>query len=187
VILSAGGLGAGKGHHHVVAALKVMAENGSRAEVLIAGAENRDGRFSRQLRGLVKDLGLEDRVHFLGQLAPPVLAEVMCAADILCLASSAEGWPNVVNEALACGTPVVATRVGAVPQLLPSLQYGIIVPVDDRPALNQALARALETTWDRDAISRWGRSRSWQQVAIETVQEMRRVVSCDRGQAHSSP
>jgi teichuronic acid biosynthesis glycosyltransferase TuaC len=185
LILSAGGLGPGKGHHHVVAALKVLIGKGAGAELMIAGAENRDGSFSRQIRALVKELGLEDRVRFAGQLEPAALAEAMCAADVLCLASSAEGWPNVVNEALACGTPVVATRVGAVPQLLPSPKYGIIVPVDDPGALSEALAHALEMEWDRNAISEWGRSRSWRQAAVETVQEMRRVVSCDRGPEHS--
>ena len=48
----------------------------------------------------------------------------MSAADVFCLASSTEGWPNVVNEALACGTPVVATDVGAVRQMIVSDQYG---------------------------------------------------------------
>ena len=54
------------------------------------------------------------RCAFWGRYPADAMAEVMSAADVLCLASTNEGWPNVVHEALACGTPVVATDVGAV-------------------------------------------------------------------------
>ena len=91
----------------------------------------------------------------------------MRAADAFCLASRREGCPNVVLEALACGLPVVATRVGAVPEVVPSERYGVVVPADDAAALAAALERALATEWDRDAIAAWGRSRSWGRVAEE--------------------
>ena len=64
----------------------------------------------------------------------------MCAADVFCLSSSREGWPNVVHEALACGTPVVATEVGAIPELLCRSEYGLIVPPNDPAALENGVA-----------------------------------------------
>jgi glycosyltransferase involved in cell wall biosynthesis len=96
----------------------------------------------------------------------------MSAADVLCLASSSEGWPNVVHEALSCGLPVVATNVGAVPEMIPSDQFGLVVPVGDVPALTEALALALQKPWQRAAIAAWGNSRSWDQVAREALEQM---------------
>jgi len=49
----------------------------------------------------------------------------MSAADVFCLASEREGWPNVIHEALACGLPVVATNVGGVPEMIPSDRFGL--------------------------------------------------------------
>jgi glycosyltransferase involved in cell wall biosynthesis len=121
--------------------------------------------------------GLVDQVTFCGEVTQDTLAELMSAADVFCLASSTEGWPNVVNEALACGTPVVATDVGAVRQMVVSDQYGSVVPVHDGAALADALCAALTGHWDHEAISAWGRSRSWSQVANDVLEQMRAVMA----------
>src|SRR5262249_43285470 len=149
-----------KGHHRVIVALKALRDTGSAARLLIAGGIGRSGRYAASLRELVNDNGLRESVSFLGEVNQNTLAELMCATDVFCLASSTEGWPNVVNEALACGTPVVATDVGAVRRMIVSPDYGLIVPVGDEPALVGALRLALAKTWDRNAISVHGRSRS---------------------------
>ncbi len=115
-------------------------------------------------------------MHLLGWVNRDRLADLMTAADVFCLASFTEGWPNVVNEALACGTPVVATRVGAVPQMLPSEDYGSIVPARNVAALEEALGRALARSWDRDRIAAWGRSRSWDTVAEEVIGVMDKIM-----------
>jgi len=114
VILSAGDLAELKGHHRIIAALKMLNDRGVRARLLIAGGIGRSGRYAEALRRQVRAGRLEDQVTFLGEVTQAVLAELMSAADVFCLASASEGWPNVVNEALACGTPVVATDGGAV-------------------------------------------------------------------------
>jgi glycosyltransferase involved in cell wall biosynthesis len=95
---------------------------------------------------------------------------MMTAADVFCLASSREGWPNVVNEALACATPVVTTDVGGAPDMVPGEEYGFVVPAGDGEALGAALRRALTKDWDRKAIAAWGGSRSWSNVAAETFE-----------------
>src|SRR5262249_21320501 len=118
-----------------------------------------------------------DSVSFIGMAAQNTLAELMSAADVFCLASSSEGWPNVVHEALACGTPVVATDVGAVRQMLPLPRLGTVVPPGDDIALAAALRDALTRAWDHSLISSWGRSRSWDTVAKEVLQEATAVVA----------
>ncbi len=170
VVISAGALIPRKGHHFVVRALGALARRGVEATLLIAGEENRDGRFEKQIRRTVEETGMARRVRFLGFLNHEELVAAMSAADVLCLASSAEGWPNVVHEALACGTPVVATGVGAVPDMIPGGDYGFVVAPGSQGELEAALEKALSRDWDREAISRYGRARSWDQVAKEVFE-----------------
>ena len=178
VILCAGALLEAKGHQHVIRAAHQLAAEGIDVHVLIAGATTRGGpRFDHVLQRVVADLGLGSRVSLLGWVAPAKLSEFMSAADVFCLASASEGWPNVVHEAQSCGTPVVATRVGAVPDLIPSEQYGFIVGVGDQPALAAALKNALLRPWNRESIAAWGQSRSWKQVAQEVIDEVKQVLN----------
>jgi len=177
VILSAGDLAELKGHHRIIAALKTLNDRGVRARLLIAGGIGRSGRYAEALRREVRAGRLEDQVTFLGEVTQTVLAELMSAADVFCLASASEGWPNVVNEALACGTPVVATDVGAARQMVDSGECGFVVPVGDRDALVSALCDALIARWDHGAISARGRSRSWTRVAEEVLDHIRAAVA----------
>jgi glycosyltransferase involved in cell wall biosynthesis len=171
VILSAGDLARIKGHHLVIEAVRNLVDGGLPVRLLIAGGVGRSGQYGEKLRARVAELGLEDRVSFLGMATQNRLAELMTAADVFCLASSSEGWPNVVHEALACGTPVVATDVGAVRQMLPSPQLGTVVRSGDGLALTAALRETLTRAWDRPLISNWGRSRTWDAVAKEVLEE----------------
>jgi glycosyltransferase involved in cell wall biosynthesis len=76
----------------------------------------------------------------------------MNACDLLCLPSLNEGLPNVALEALACGLPVVASRVGGIPEIVRDGANGFLVPPSAPDALAEALCRALATKWDRDVI-----------------------------------
>jgi glycosyltransferase involved in cell wall biosynthesis len=176
VILCAGDLAELKGHHRVIRALKSLLDANVDVRLLIVGGVGRSGRYAAALHQEVADCRLQDRVRFVGEVAQDALAEFMSAADVFCLASASEGWPNVVNEALACGTPVVATDVGAVRQMIPSARYGSIVPVEDAGALTDALRLAIMGEWDRSAISIWGRSRSWDDVATDVLEQLRAVM-----------
>lgn len=167
VVLSAGSLIERKGHHRVIQALAELVAKGSNARLLIAGGAGREGRYEDELRKRVADLGLGAHVRFTGEVSPEELAELMCASDVFCLASSREGWPNVVHEALGCGLPVVATRVGAVPDMIPSTDYGFAVEVGAPLALENALGEALRKDWDRRKISTWAQARTWSQTAQE--------------------
>jgi len=172
-IVSAGYLIERKGHHRVVRALASLRGNGIAAELWIVGGPGREGEFETEIRREVEQAGLREQVHFTGAVAPARLAEYLSAADVFCLASTREGWPNVVHEALGCGAPVVATDVGGIPDMLPSGEYGMIVPPADQSALEQALRQALAKPWDRDRIAQWGQARSWEQVAAEAVGQLR--------------
>jgi glycosyltransferase involved in cell wall biosynthesis len=76
----------------------------------------------------------------------------MNACDVLCLPSLSEGLPNVALEAMACGLPVIASRVGGVPEVVRDGTNGLLVPPSDPRALADALRRAFTTKWDRESI-----------------------------------
>lgn len=134
-----------------------------------------DGVFMPQLRDLVASLRLRERVQFAGAVEPAQVAAWMNAADVLCLPSHSEGYPNVLVEALACGTPVVTTDVGGAREIVDD-SNGIVVPVRQPEALASALEQVLQREWCRPALSaRFGRS--WTQVAGETLNVCQQAVS----------
>src|SRR6185295_5597344 len=137
---SAGYLIERKGYHRLIPAVAALRSRGIPCELHIAGGPGGESAYETGLRKMVAELHLESAVRFLGAVSPSRLAELMSEAGVFCLASSREGWPNVVNEALACGAPVVATDIGGVPEMIPSGQYGLIVPA----GVQQALERSLE-------------------------------------------
>lgn len=179
-ILSVGHLVELKGHHRIISTLPGLVGSGFDVVLLIAGSRGRALDYETELRRQAAALGLAERVRFLGHLQPDSLAQLMNAVDLFCLASSREGWPNVVHEALACGTPVVAADVGAVPEMIPSEAFGLIVPPNQVELLEAGLKKALDRDWDRAGIARWGQMRSWSQVATEVLEVMRSVVE-ERG------
>lgn len=177
LIVSAGALVERKGHHRVMEAVASLRVEGYDAELVIAGGPGPEGAYEKTLHSLAAQQQLTPAVRFLGAVPAATMAELMSAADVLCLSSTNEGWPNVVHEALACGTPVVATDVGAVPDMLCGGRYGKVVPVNDPAALKNALREALQNDWDRAAIAAWGQSRSWSKVAAEVFAEMHEVTT----------
>ena len=119
-----------------------------------------DGKLRDELTSKVDRLGMGARIHFVGKQAPEKIPIWMGAADVLCLPSRREGCPNVVLEALACGRPVVGSRVGGVPELL-NADNGIMVPPEDPSALAQGLAVALERSWEPVTLRGSVPSLSW--------------------------
>lgn len=120
-----------------------------------------------QVREMVLSSRLSGRVLMPGAVEPASVADWMNAADVLCLPSYSEGYPNVLVEALACGTPVVTTDVGGAREIVDD-SNGIVVPPQQPQALAEAIETVLQREWSRQVLSaRFGRS--WEQVADETL------------------
>ena len=117
------------------------------------------GPLRAKLERLARDLGIADRVHFLGNRSHQEVARWMNVADVLCLASRNEGMPNVVLEARASGLPVVATPAGAIPELPLDKEHFLVVkscnPEDLAAGLQEMLGRDLSSRKPDPAIARW--------------------------------
>jgi len=161
VLITVGGLVERKGFHRVIAAMPSLLENHPRLHYLVVGGPCPEGDMREALERQVAELGLTDRVHFLGPVAPDDLKWPLSAADVFVLASRNEGWANVILEAMVCGLPVVATDVGGNREVVLNDRLGRIVPFGDPKALRDALDETLSTTWDREAILAYARGNSW--------------------------
>lgn len=136
--------------------------------LVIVGA----GDLRADLESRARANGIADRVTFAGSVLNTELGAWYSAADLFCLPSRGEGHPNVLIEALSCGTPAVASAVGAIPEVIrPSC--GLVVPPEDVTALTQALSAGLAAVrdglWSAEAAQAAVAGRSWEQVADEAL------------------
>lgn len=152
-LLSVGHLIERKGHDLVIRALGHLPD----VDLIIAG----DGPERARLTRLVSKLRLGERVRFVGVVAHRDLPALYGAADALVLASSREGWPNVLLEALACGTPVIATRNWGTPEIVSAPEAGLLVNERTPEALALAARSLLVRPPDRQATRRFAEAFSW--------------------------
>jgi len=117
-------------------ALEAVAGNPG-VTLLIAG----EGPERPELEGVIAELGIGDRVRFVGPLARHGVLELFRAADASILSSSWENFPHTVVEALAVGTPVLATAAGGVAEVVKDELNGLVVEVGDTQGLTEAVRR----------------------------------------------
>lgn len=147
-ILFAGIIRFVKGVDVLLRALRLLADRGRTLDLLIAG-ESFYATYRRdevEVQQMVRDLQLEKHVHFVGPKSPSEVADLMRESALLVLPSRAESFGLVLAEALACGTPVVATRCGG-PEDIVDTRVGVLVPPEDP----EALARGIEYVLSRRA------------------------------------
>lgn len=111
-----------------------------------------------------QSMGQTDFVKFVGGKTHGEIAVWMGASDVFCLSSVREGWPNVVMEALSSGRPVVASRVGGIPEIIDG-SNGILVEPRQSQALCDALDAALNRSWDAEKIHASVARFSWEKAA----------------------
>jgi glycosyltransferase involved in cell wall biosynthesis len=156
-VLTAGRLAPEKGHDVLLRAAR-EAEDPRLRPVLVGGGPER-----QRLEGLARQLGV--RAVFAGERPWERMLEAYAGADVFCLLSWFEPWGVVVNEAAACGLPLVLSdRVGAAADLLRDGENGALVPAGDVGATARALARlaaspelrAAQGACSRELVSAWG-------------------------------
>lgn len=183
VLISVGALVERKGFHRVIECLPELMKQQPDLYYLIVGGANPEGDMLPELRQWVTATGLEQRVRFLGPLAPEELKWPLSAADVFVLATRNEGWANVFLEAMACGLPVIATDVGGNREVVCRPELGTIVPFGDKEALTLALADALTRDWPRQSIRDYAADNAWDRRVDILLEEFRRLAPA--GEAHA--
>ncbi len=166
--VSVGGLVERKGHHLTIDA--VAAQPG--IHLLIAGGGPEEGALNAR----IASLGVEDRIRLTGPLPHAKLADFYGAADLSVLASSREGWANVLLESMACGTPVVATDVWGTPEVVAAPEAGRLAS-RDAISLGANIAALLADLPDRDATRAYAEGFSWDDTVESVLQVFERAVA----------
>lgn len=143
-IVSIGQLIDRKGHDVLIRALGLLLrDHGLSVEAVIVG----DGPLRTSLEELSRREGIETNVTFTGDQPNEVVYAILERSRFCVLPSRAEGFPLVVVEAMAAGRPVIASNIDGVPTIVRGGETGLLVPVDDAPAL----AKAIRDLWTDDA------------------------------------
>jgi glycosyltransferase involved in cell wall biosynthesis len=171
-LLSVGNLLPVKRHHLVIEALARLRQRWPGLRLAVVGR----GALAEELQQQALAQGLRDAVVFAGAVPQDELRWWYSAADLLVLASSREGWPNVLLEAMACGLPVVASRVGGVPEIVTDGAVGEAAVFDTADALAEVLAKRLSMPVDADRIRAHAASMGWAETARQVRGIFDRVV-----------
>lgn len=174
-----------KGLDVLVRALPEVIEVHSEVRLDVVGEPFR--RAYRQdeadVRALVTELGLTNRVEFVGGRPPEGVAEEMRRVAALVVPSRRESFATVIPEALACGTPVIATRCGGPEEILTE-ETGILVPTEDPPALAGAIDDLLSgrVSFSSDTLRSWAVDLYGRAAARERIEQVyRTAVGVNRG------
>lgn len=178
-LLSVGNIIPGKGHHLAIQSLTLLPE----VQLLIAGS----GPQRRAYEQLAQDLGVAGRVRFLGSIPQAALKNYYGAVDALLLASEREGWPNVLLESMACGTPVVATRVSGIPEIVAAPEAGLLIDRRTPQAIADAVRSMAANRPDPAATRAYAMRFQWDETTHGQLALYRRIlqkpVSMETGHA----
>ncbi len=151
LIGSVAGLKPVKGHRYLIEAAAAVMKTDPRVHLVLVG----EGELRDEISAQAARLGVSARLHLLG--ARTDSAQLAAAFDLVVLASLHEGLPNAVMEAMVAGSPVVATAVGGVPELIRDGETGYLLPPADAEALARRIEFALSQSERSDLIAMAGR------------------------------
>ncbi|MEM7707658.1 MAG: glycosyltransferase [Pseudomonadota bacterium] len=136
-----------------------------------------DGSELATLKEQARSAGVADRVWFAGRRPHHEIPMLMSAADLVCLLSRNEGVPNVLLEAMATGTPVLASQVGGIPEVVQEGKNGLLVDASSPDHVAAAINDILRRRWDAAKVRDSVRGLTWDRNAAETVSVLDSAIS----------
>ncbi len=168
-LISVGALIERKGHHRTIAAMAALPG----FSLLIAG----EGPMRDALQAQIGQLGLGERVRLLGPRPHADLPALYGAADASVLASSREGWANVLLESMACGTPVVASDIPGNPEVVQERAAGVIAPQNTPEWIAAGVRDLFAALPDRQATRAYAERFGWEETSRGQLSLFRRVLA----------
>lgn len=160
MILYVGRLSSEKSIKTLISATANLISINKNIQVYIIGAGPEDKSLDEQS----KSLDLENNVHFVGKVDHDLIGTWMGATDFFCLPSIMEGCPNVILEALGSGCPVIASKVGAIPDIVTE-STGILFTPEDISGLTDSIKTAINREWNNEEICESVQYLSWEHAA----------------------
>jgi len=145
-----------KGAHTTIKALKILKARFPHVRFRIGGRVDPMRGYGKYLNNLALSEGVRDKIEFVGFLSAKQVADELRRAAVFVSASLVENSPNSVAEAMLVGTPIVATAVGGVPEMLDNGRAGLLVPPNDPSAMATAIEEVLLSPGSTEARSRRG-------------------------------
>mgnify|MGYP000033794066 CR=1 FL=1 len=177
LFLYAGNFNIEKGLEILVRAFSKVHKKYNDALLVIVGS----GPLESKIYQLVSELDISHKIVFVGRVNHNQVPEYLAAADFLCLPSLREGCPNIVLEALSTGTPVLSSRVGAVPEMLNSQDHilGLLSEPNNIDCFASIIEQSLSMDWQRPLKFDWI---NWQESADAIASVLTDVVNTARKQ-----
>jgi len=172
IIITIGNLEQVKGYEYLVKALDIVRKKNSDFLCLHIGGGSLEGQIKR----LVSERNLDEYITFLGRIPHNELVDYFGASDFFVSSSLSEGNPTVMFESLGCGKPFIGTKVGGVPEIISSQEYGLLCNSADEKALAENILKALEKGWDTRKILSYAKEFSWENICKD-VEEIYKDLS----------
>lgn len=179
VLVSVGNLVCLKGHDLIIKALIDLPST----MLLVIGR----GPERSSLEALAQTSGVADRVNFLDPVPQEQLREIYSAADALVLASASEGWPNVLLESMACGTPVIATDIPGAREIIGAPEVGLLLRERTSEAIVQSVKALFASPRDIAAIRAYAERFSWDQTTRGQLQMFDQITQEPRNMRDRPP
>jgi len=167
-LLCVGNLLEAKGQHLAIESLLHLKD----FELVLVGSGEYEGKLKQQ----VSALNLEERVQFVGHVDHAMLPSYYSSSHALILPSLREGIPNVILESLACGTPVIATNVGGIPEIINSKCSGILIDQRSSIAIADAVNRLFEDYPSTQDVVQFSKQFAWTKTTENQVRILKQVV-----------
>jgi len=172
IILTIGNLAEVKGHKYSIEAMGKIIKRRKDILYLIGGS----GPLKEKLQNKIEELNLQDYIKLIGFIPDKLLNYYLNACDLFVLPSLSEGNPTVMFECLGCGKPFIGTKVGGIPEIIVSDDYGLLCEPANPKELAENILVALNKNWDEEYILNYAKQFTWEKIAKEIIRVYKDVM-----------